>query len=85
LELNRVAFIEIFYLIARRHAAPVKENLFGVMNPKPFGLIIFLMVPVIRFLLEQSQLGIAFSTRCIDNQITAILAYSLKFAEIKQP
>jgi hypothetical protein len=31
LELNRVAFIEVFYLIARRHAAPVKENLFAAI------------------------------------------------------
>jgi hypothetical protein len=31
LELNRVTFIEVFYLIARRHAPPVKENLFATI------------------------------------------------------
>jgi hypothetical protein len=31
LELNRVAFIEVFYLIASRRAAPVKENLFAAI------------------------------------------------------
>lgn len=65
LELNRVAFIEVLYLIARRHAAAVKENLLAPIirsnEAKALCSDYFLdSASHNQLLLEHSQNGIVF-------------------------